>query len=74
MVTLFKALKSKKYFSALGESRRKRPAKSAAQSGKSLADHAEVRARRIGIAKGEFVVPEDIDGDGERIRDLFGCR
>ena len=28
--------------------------------------------QRIGVAKGEFEVPEDIDGANEAIADLFG--
>ena len=32
---------------------------------------AQIAARRIGIAKGEFEVPDDIDADNERILLLF---
>lgn len=35
---------------------------------------AQAAARRIGIAKGRFEVPEDIDGSNELIRELFGGR
>jgi prevent-host-death family protein len=29
-------------------------------------------AQRVGIAKGQFEVPDDIDADNEKIRELFG--
>jgi hypothetical protein len=32
---------------------------------------ATVAVRRVGVARGEFEVPEDIDGDNEWILDLF---
>ena len=30
--------------------------------------------KRTGIAKGKYVIPEDIDQDNETIADLFGSR
>ncbi len=35
---------------------------------------ARVASRRIGIAKGEFVVPDDIDADNDLILELFNGR
>lgn len=32
-----------------------------------------VVAKRVGVARGEFEVPEDIDGDNEWILDLFSA-
>lgn len=34
-------------------------------------DQAQIASRRIGIAKGEFVAPEDIDADNHLIQQLF---
>lgn len=35
---------------------------------------AQVASRRIGIAKGEFEVPDDIDGDNDLILEMFTRR
>ncbi|MGC1441843.1 MAG: type II toxin-antitoxin system prevent-host-death family antitoxin [Burkholderiaceae bacterium] len=33
--------------------------------------HAQSAGQRLGIAKGLFVVPDDIDTDNEKVKDLF---
>lgn len=35
---------------------------------------AQIANRRIGIAKGEFEVPDDIDGDNDLILEMFAGR
>jgi antitoxin (DNA-binding transcriptional repressor) of toxin-antitoxin stability system len=39
--------------------------------GSSQQSAAQISARRIGIAKGRFEVPDDIDADNDRILHLF---
>ena len=74
MVIHFKALKSKKYFSVLSRASRRDGLADEVAEAYPRSAVPDLPPRRIGIAKGEFEVPADIDGEAEQIRELFGCR
>lgn len=82
MATIINMLEAKTYLSKLVDSleRGQQDEFVIARNGRPAArlvplsgpgERSRVAARRLGIAKGEFVVPEDIDGANGHVADLF---